>query len=272
VKFSDFIPLFICKTTPWSFHVLYPSFDVEGFPGYPSELPPNWKDNIPTYDGDCNSATSHIASFLVFISSINVTHEAVLMRLFVYSLEGDPRTWIKTCSRPKKISSLAGLIQAFLKYWDPTQKEDQRKMDESNADFEDKLEEDSIEDEVLQESVEDQVHQGQGHEEGDQASIPPCHEDKRLIREQLEEENVENLQPSYMCKKSEFEDPFMAVTCMRFADFYCRIFQPCLSSTFPQCVVENLAGKCTFDAVICTGLEGIQVLVCCSNFQPPVKA
>jgi hypothetical protein len=53
------------------------------------------------------------------------------------------------------------------------------------------------------------------------------------IREQLvEDKRTENLQPSYMCKKSEFEDHFMAVSCMRFADFCCRFFQPSLSSFF----------------------------------------
>jgi hypothetical protein len=149
-EFSDFIPLFICKMAPWSFHVLYPSFDVEGIPGYPNELPPNWKDSIPKYDGDCNFAISHVTSFLEFISSINVTHEDVLMRLFVYSLEGDPRTWVKTCSSPKKISSLAGLIQAFLKYWDPTYEEESK----NNADFEDEEK-----DLKKMKSIEDQVHQ-----------------------------------------------------------------------------------------------------------------
>jgi hypothetical protein len=71
------------------------------------------------------------------------------------------------------------LIPVFLKYWDPTYEEESK----NNADFEDELEEDSIEDEVPQESLEDQVHQEQAHEEGDQASKPPCHEDKGLIRE-----------------------------------------------------------------------------------------
>jgi len=66
------------------------------------------------YDGDCNLPISHVASFLEFISNINVTHEDVLLRLFVYSLEGVPRAWIKHCTIPKQISSLAGLMQVFL--------------------------------------------------------------------------------------------------------------------------------------------------------------
>jgi hypothetical protein len=74
-----------------------------------------------------------------------------------------------------------------------------------------------------------------------------------------------------MCKKSEFQDSFMAVTCTTFADFYCRILQPCLSSRIPQCIIENMAGKCTFDDVIFIGIERIQVLSCCINFQPYVK-
>lgn len=55
-------------------------------------------------------------------------HEDVLMRLFVFSLEGDPRAWIKNYCRPRETSSLTGLIQVFLKNWDPTYEEDQDNM------------------------------------------------------------------------------------------------------------------------------------------------
>jgi hypothetical protein len=126
-----------------------------------------WKDGIPMYDGDCDLAISHATLFLEFFSSINVTHEDVLMRLFVYSLEGDRRTWIKTCARPKQISCIAELIQVFLTQWTPTHEEDQSKRKESNA----KLEENSIEYEVDQECA---------HAEGDQDCMPSGHEDKGL--------------------------------------------------------------------------------------------
>lgn len=46
-------------------------------------------------------------------------HEDVLMRLFAYSLEGDQSHWIICSISPKGISSIAGLIEAFLKHWGP---------------------------------------------------------------------------------------------------------------------------------------------------------
>jgi hypothetical protein len=71
--------------------------------------------HIPKFDGNAHFVTQHVISFLEFVSKLNVIHEEVLIRLFVSSLEGDPKTWIKHCS-PRKISSFAGLIQVFLKH------------------------------------------------------------------------------------------------------------------------------------------------------------
>jgi hypothetical protein len=48
-----------------------------------------------------------------------VAHENVWIKLFVFSLEGNPKKWIKYCSSPRKISSFAELIHLFLKRWDP---------------------------------------------------------------------------------------------------------------------------------------------------------
>jgi hypothetical protein len=66
---------------PWCFHVLYPPFDVDNIMGYPNDVPPNWRDKIPKFDGDYNFSTWHVTSFLEFISWLNVTHENVLMML-----------------------------------------------------------------------------------------------------------------------------------------------------------------------------------------------
>jgi hypothetical protein len=124
---------------------------------------------IPKFDGDIHFATQHVTSFLDFVSRLNVMHEDVLIRLFVYSLEGDPRTWIKSCCRPKEISSLTGLIQVFLKNWDPTYEEDQD--DEINEDF----------DEAPQDSIEGHAHERHVDEESTQTSMPSFHEDKGLV-------------------------------------------------------------------------------------------
>jgi hypothetical protein len=50
---------------------------------------------IPKFDGDAHFASQHVTSFLKFVSKLNIIHEDVFIKLFVYSLEGDPKTWIK---------------------------------------------------------------------------------------------------------------------------------------------------------------------------------
>jgi hypothetical protein len=104
---------------PWLFHVFNPSFDVIEIPEYPNEFPPRYEEYIPKFCGDTHLSAQHVAPFFDFVSSLNVVYEDDLMRLFVYSLEGDARFWIKQLCRPREISSLTSLIQAFHKCCDP---------------------------------------------------------------------------------------------------------------------------------------------------------
>jgi hypothetical protein len=60
-------------------------FDVKGFLGYPNHYSLEWLDDLPIYDGDPSLAIPHIMNFLRYISKINVTHEDVMMGLFVSS-------------------------------------------------------------------------------------------------------------------------------------------------------------------------------------------
>jgi hypothetical protein len=70
---------------PWEFHEQYATIDVKGVPGYPNHYSLEWLEDLPKYDGDPSLAIPHIVNFLRYISEINVTHEDVMMRLFVYS-------------------------------------------------------------------------------------------------------------------------------------------------------------------------------------------
>jgi hypothetical protein len=64
---------------------------------------------------------------------LEIIHEDVLIRLFVFSLEGDPKKWIKYYSGLGKISSFVGLILLFLKCWDPYY--DEGRYEEIHEDF-----------------------------------------------------------------------------------------------------------------------------------------
>lgn len=78
-------------------------------------------------------------------------------------MEGITRTWIKSCCRTREIASLIGLIQLFLKNWDPTYEEGQD--DEINEDF----------DAAHQDSIEDHAHEEYVDEENTEASMPSFH-------------------------------------------------------------------------------------------------
>jgi hypothetical protein len=78
---------------PWKFHELYPPIDVEKIPKYSHKLPLKWwEKKIPKFDGDALFATQHITSSLKFVSKLNIIHEDVFIKIFVYSLEGDPKS------------------------------------------------------------------------------------------------------------------------------------------------------------------------------------
>jgi hypothetical protein len=58
-------------------------------------------------------------NFLKYVSEINVTHQDVLIRLFLLSLETRQKNWVKHTLNPKSISSLTIFIEEFLKQWAP---------------------------------------------------------------------------------------------------------------------------------------------------------
>jgi len=101
----------------WDFHELYLAIDLQKIPRCPNNCSPKWLKYIPKFDGDVPFVAQHISSFFKAITKLNIMHEDVLMKLFVFSLEGYSNTWIKHCCRPKKIYSLADLFKVFLKHW-----------------------------------------------------------------------------------------------------------------------------------------------------------
>jgi hypothetical protein len=60
-----------------------------------------------------------MVSFLEYVLKRKVTHEDILIKLFVFSLEMKERVWVSYCSGPKTTSSCAHLFRAFFKRWGP---------------------------------------------------------------------------------------------------------------------------------------------------------
>jgi hypothetical protein len=87
-------------------------------PGFPNpvlsflECP----DFLPIFHGnEMDSPSQHLIDFHHYIDRLNIFHEDALMKMFVYSLDGDARRWYRSLSIVN-ISSLQEFHAAFHKY------------------------------------------------------------------------------------------------------------------------------------------------------------
>jgi hypothetical protein len=103
--------------TPWQFHEQFSTVDVNGVHGFPNHYSPNWLNDLPRYDGDPSLAIPHIENFLRYISEINVTHEDVMMRLFLYSFGMKQKDWVRHYGGPKSVTFMALFFEIFLEHW-----------------------------------------------------------------------------------------------------------------------------------------------------------
>lgn len=58
------------------------TLDFLGIPRYSNKNPLRWAEHLPTFCGDAHLAAHHVASFMDYISKVNVEHEDVVMRMF----------------------------------------------------------------------------------------------------------------------------------------------------------------------------------------------
>lgn len=87
-------------------------------PGFPNPSPSftNCAYFHPIFCGDVgDNPTQHLIQFHWCIDRLNIYHEDSLMKLFVYSLNGDARKWYQSLSTAS-ISSLQDFHAAFLRY------------------------------------------------------------------------------------------------------------------------------------------------------------
>jgi hypothetical protein len=71
----------------WSLHIMFPSLNIEDILGYPNHFSSGWGSNCLKFDGDPSLNITYVVNFLKYISKIDVTHQDVLIRLFLLSLE-----------------------------------------------------------------------------------------------------------------------------------------------------------------------------------------
>src|SRR5271156_5174201 len=76
------------RVMPWEEKRLGPL----ALPPYLHEIPDNYLKLLPRYDSEKKiKADEHLDAFLNYMDDLNIVHQDVFMRLFVQSLEGEPR-------------------------------------------------------------------------------------------------------------------------------------------------------------------------------------
>jgi hypothetical protein len=83
--------------------------------GYPHLVPQidEWKDLLPRfYEGEDENPFEHVHEFHDLMQQLDIHHEDILMKMFMYSLEGDVRQWHRTFPT-SSISSLKEFNDVF---------------------------------------------------------------------------------------------------------------------------------------------------------------
>jgi hypothetical protein len=90
-------------------------FDFSGIPGFPNVVPTmhEWGDYLPRFRGDDHDhPAQHLIDFHQYMDQLDIHHEDVLLKMFMYSLEGEARQWYRSL-HVSSISSLNDFHAAF---------------------------------------------------------------------------------------------------------------------------------------------------------------
>jgi hypothetical protein len=83
--------------------------------GYPHPVPQidEWQDLLPRfYEGENDNPVEHVQEFHALMQQLDIQHEDIHMKLFMYSLQGDVRIWYQSLET-SSISSLKEFHAAF---------------------------------------------------------------------------------------------------------------------------------------------------------------
>jgi hypothetical protein len=90
-------------------------FNFSAIVGFPNDVPTIdiWGDYLPRFrEKDEDNPALHLIEFHQCMDQLNIHHEDALMKMFMYSLEGDARVWYRSLPA-SNISSLREFHVAF---------------------------------------------------------------------------------------------------------------------------------------------------------------
>jgi len=73
-----------------------PPFDFSDIPSFPNVVPTMHKcgDYFPRFIGDDHDhPAKHLIDFHQYMDQLDINHEGVLLKMFMYSLEGEAKQW-----------------------------------------------------------------------------------------------------------------------------------------------------------------------------------
>ena len=94
-------------------------FNFSDIPGFPNTIPTmdEWGDFLPRFlEGEDENLAYHVLKFHQYMDQLNIHHEDVLMKMFMYSLDGSARKWYRNLP-PSSISFLKHFHDTFNSYY-----------------------------------------------------------------------------------------------------------------------------------------------------------
>jgi hypothetical protein len=172
--------------------------NVFGFPNVVPDIK-EWGDHLPSFreDKDDNPA-QHLFEFHKLMHQLDIHHEDVLMKLFMFSLGGDARLWYKSLL-PSNISSLKEFHAAFHKYCKRMYSSEFLFEDCCNLDF---VEQDCKDNQFVDEKSEHDSNCGQLYEE----EFAEKQDILQTDQENLYEEDFEVNQEEVSCSSKNEDD------------------------------------------------------------------
>jgi hypothetical protein len=208
------------RDLPWAFHNVYPSLDVQNVPGYPNHCPTEWRENCPKFDGDPALAVTHVANYMKYVSSLDVLHEDVLMKIFVSSLESSQKDWLAHLCDPKSIPSSTKLIEEFLRHYRPAT----QSLEDAFQELKHILcrEGFPINDETIDEEVlEEHTHENKLEEDPDEENLDETFDEEEVLISTLpfDEDIQAFVPPAHQEENMISDNPFEDLDDALFCDF-----------------------------------------------------
>ena len=88
-------------------------------PGFPNTVPiiDEWEGVLPLFqEKEEDNPAHHVIKFHQYMDQLGIHHEDVLMKMFMYSLDGSARKWYRNLP-PSSISSLKDFHDTFNSYY-----------------------------------------------------------------------------------------------------------------------------------------------------------